>query len=191
MLLTIFVKQIRNGTTNGSANGTPVKIENSKENHRGSHQALERTRSASDGDQHRPAKRSASDGDQRICTNGQPAEQPAQPVEKTDMKDDDAETLANIQEDVKTRLVTFQISMSSVMLFSVGSKQLLLEKKITEISYCTQVCDDQDLYIIRYLLLKYRLIFLWVLKVFDEPSGESNTERRAKISACISKEGTW
>ena len=46
------------------------------------------------------------------------------------------------------------------------------------------------LYIIRYLLLKYRLIFLWVLKVFDEPLGESNMERRVKISACVSKEGT-
>ena len=33
--------------------------------------------------------------------------------------------------------------------------------------------------------------FLRVLKVFDEPLGESNTERRVKISAGISKEGTW
>ena len=31
---------------------------------------------------------------------------------------------------------------------------------------------------------------LRVLKVFDEPLGESNTERRVKISAGISKEGT-
>ena len=46
------------------------------------------------------------------------------------------------------------------------------------------------LYIIRCLLLKYRLIFLRGLKVFDEPLGESNTERRIKISAGISKEGT-
>ena len=46
------------------------------------------------------------------------------------------------------------------------------------------------LYIIRCLLLKYRLIFLRVLTVFDKPLGESNTERRVKISACISKEGT-
>ena len=47
------------------------------------------------------------------------------------------------------------------------------------------------LYIIRCLLLKYRgLIFLQVLKVFDEPLGESNTERRVKISAGISKDGT-
>ena len=30
--------------------------------------------------------------------------------------------------------------------------------------------------------------FLRVLKVFDEPLGESNTERRIKISAGISKE---
>ena len=28
------------------------------------------------------------------------------------------------------------------------------------------------------------------LEVFDEPLGESNTERRVKISACILKEGT-
>ena len=33
------------------------------------------------------------------------------------------------------------------------------------------------LYIIRHLPLKYRLIYLRVLKVFAEPSGESNTER--------------
>ena len=46
------------------------------------------------------------------------------------------------------------------------------------------------LYIIRWLLLKYHLIFLQVLKVFDEPLGESNTERRIKISGGILKEGT-
>ena len=39
------------------------------------------------------------------------------------------------------------------------------------------------------LLLKYRLIFLRVLKVFDEPLGESSTERRVKLSAGVSKEG--
>ena len=33
----------------------------------------------------------------------------------------------------------------------------------------------------RCFLLKYRLIFLWVLKVFDEPSGELNTELRVKV----------
>ena len=38
--------------------------------------------------------------------------------------------------------------------------------------------------------MKYRLIFLQVLKVFDEPSGESNTERQIKISDGISKEFT-
>ena len=32
--------------------------------------------------------------------------------------------------------------------------------------------------------------FLRVLTVFDEPLGESNTERQLKISASISKEGT-
>ena len=31
--------------------------------------------------------------------------------------------------------------------------------------------------------------FLRVLTVFDEPLGESNTERQVKISASISKEG--
>ena len=35
--------------------------------------------------------------------------------------------------------------------------------------------------------MKYRLIFLRVLKVFDEPLGESNTEGRVKISAGIQK----
>ena len=49
------------------------------------------------------------------------------------------------------------------------------------------VGQRRDLYIIRCLLLKYRLIFLRVLKVFDEPLGESNTERRVKISAGIQK----
>ena len=43
------------------------------------------------------------------------------------------------------------------------------------------------LYIIGNLLLKYRLIFLSVLKVSDEPLSESNTERRVKISAGESK----
>ena len=36
-------------------------------------------------------------------------------------------------------------------------------------------------------LLKYRLMFLRVLKVFDEPLDESNIERRIKLSAGISK----
>ena len=47
--------------------------------------------------------------------------------------------------------------------------------------YIVQPCtcctvNSELLYIIRYLLVKYRLIFLRVLKVFDEPLGESNTE---------------
>ena len=46
------------------------------------------------------------------------------------------------------------------------------------------------LYINRCLHLKYRLIFLRVMKVFDKPVGESNTERQVKISAGISKEST-
>ena len=65
--------------------------------------------------------------------------------------------------------------------------------------YCLILCQTgvlflghpvEYLYIIRYLLLKYRLIFLSVLKVSDEPLDESNTERRVKISTGISKEGT-
>ena len=47
-----------------------------------------------------------------------------------------------------------------------------------------------EFYIIMCFLLKYRLIFLPVLKVFYEPLSESNTERRVKISASISKQGT-
>ena len=38
-------------------------------------------------------------------------------------------------------------------------------------------------------LLKCWLTFVKVLKVSDEPQGESNTEARVKISAGISKEG--
>ena len=49
---------------------------------------------------------------------------------------------------------------------------------------------QQYLYIIRCFLLKYRLIPLRALTVFDEPLGESNTERQVKISASISKGGT-
>ena len=49
---------------------------------------------------------------------------------------------------------------------------------------------ENDLYIIRCLLLKYRLMILRVLKVFGEPLGESNKESRVKISAGISKEHT-
>ena len=43
---------------------------------------------------------------------------------------------------------------------------------------------------IRRLLLKYRLILLPVLKISDEPLGESNTERWVKISAGIWKDYT-
>ena len=37
------------------------------------------------------------------------------------------------------------------------------------------------------LLLKYQLIFLCVLKVFDEHSGEINTKRKVKFYAYILK----
>ena len=49
-------------------------------------------------------------------------------------------TLSNIDNEVNSRLVTLQISKTSLMLFSVGSKTLLLEKKINNISFCTKVC---------------------------------------------------
>ena len=39
--------------------------------------------------------------------------------------------------------------------------------------------------------MKYRLIFLLVLTVFDEPLCESNIERQVKISASILEEGTY
>ena len=55
--------------------------------------------------------------------------------------------------------------------------ELIIEIKISTISY-------------KVPFLKYRLIFLRDSKVFDKPSGESNIERRVKISADISKEGT-
>ena len=50
-------------------------------------------------------------------------------------------TLSNIDNEVNSRLVTLQISKTSLMLFSVGSKTLLLEKKINNISFCTKVCN--------------------------------------------------
>lgn len=52
--------------------------------------------------------------------------------------DSDSFTLGDIQEEVQSRLVTLQISKTSLMLFSVGSKTLLLEKKIKSISFCTK-----------------------------------------------------
>ena len=64
--------------------------------------------------------------------------------------------------------------------------------KTRNIRITLKTCDfgGKYLYMIRCLLWKCRLIFLPVLKVFDEPLGESNTERRVKISFVISKEGT-
>lgn len=44
-----------------------------------------------------------------------------------------------IKDDVHSRLVTLQVSKMYLMLFSVGSKTLLLEKKINNISFCTKV----------------------------------------------------
>ena len=55
--------------------------------------------------------------------------------------------------------------------------------------------EDFKIYLNIYILLgtffwNTGWYFLWVLKVFDEPLGESDKERRVKIWACISKEGT-
>ena len=67
-----------------------------------------------------------------------------------------------------------------------------LEEALLE-SFCmkerpgTHVLKVLYIIIIRCLLLKYRLIFLWVLKVCDEPLGESTTERRVKISPMFQK----
>lgn len=81
--------------------------------------------------------RSASDGDKRIPTgvplNGKENHIPA--------ADDGhhSQKVVDLNDDISLRVVTFQVSMSSLMLFSAGNKQLLLEKKIREISYCTKV----------------------------------------------------
>ena len=53
-------------------------------------------------------------------------------------------------------------------------------------NYCYHVKSFSSLC----FFFKCRLIFMRVMKVFHEPLGESNTERRVKISVCVSKEGT-
>ena len=53
--------------------------------------------------------------------------------------------------------------------------------------FMLRVIRFQEVYIIRCLLLKYRLIFLQVLKVFDEPLGELNAERREKYQPLFQK----
>ena len=63
-------------------------------------------------------------------------------------------------------------------------------QKERNLSYSQNVFS-QYLYIIWCPRLKYRLMCLWILKVFDEPFGESNTERRVRMSASISKQGTY
>ena len=60
-------------------------------------------------------------------------------LDTTVLDDNDDVTLSSIQQEVQTRLVTLSISKTSLMLFSVGSKNLLLEKKIKNISFCTKV----------------------------------------------------
>eukprot|EP00794_Sanderia_malayensis_P007487 gene7487-8317_t len=82
--------------------------------------------------------RSASDGDERcpITING------GQDNRRVVNSDD--QRLAEFQDAISARVVTFQISMSSLMLFSAGNKQLLLEKKIREISFCTKAHQRID-----------------------------------------------
>ena len=82
---------------------------------------------------------------------------------------------------------------------TANSKIINISFYISAIRLMVKTTKSQDtpdpssikyLCIVGYLLLKYRLIFLRVWKVFDEPLGESNTERRVKISVGVSKEGT-
>ena len=82
--------------------------------------------------------RSASDGDKRIPTTA-----PKDGKENSLLAEDNHShhKVNEINDDVSQRVVTYQVSMSSLMLFSAGNKQLLLEKKIREISYCTKVCE--------------------------------------------------
>jgi len=79
--------------------------------------------------------RSASDGDKRIPTTA-----PKDGKENSLLAEDNHShhKVNEINDDVSQRVVTYQVSMSSLMLFSAGNKQLLLEKKIREISYCTK-----------------------------------------------------
>ena len=84
-----------------------------------------RLRSASDGDKRLPAL-APKDGQE----NGMPPEE-----NNSQQKSNEA------NDDISSRVVTFQVSMSSLMLFSAGNKQLLIEKKIREISYCSKVSD--------------------------------------------------
>ena len=96
--------------------------------HRSDESLEKRFRSASDGDK-RPPFGSVMDQNSDVCK------------EIHDNGDGDGSTnkLSEFQDDISVRVVTFQVSMSSLMLFSAGNKQLLLEKKIREISYCTKV----------------------------------------------------
>ncbi|XP_065059240.1 TBC1 domain family member 1-like isoform X1 [Rhopilema esculentum] len=85
--------------------------------------------------EHTSRLRSASDGDKRLPTSLQQEKKDCQlPGEENNMKNKGCD----LNDDVSLRVVKFQVSMSSLMLFSAGNKQLLLEKKIREISYCTK-----------------------------------------------------
>ena len=47
--------------------------------------------------------------------------------------------LNSINDEVKTRLITLQVSKNSLSLFSMETKKLLFEKRIQNISFCTKV----------------------------------------------------
>lgn len=94
--------------------------------------------------------RSASDGDKRI-----PISAKSNGTENGVLADENhlKQKVTEMSDDVSSRVVTFQISMSSLMLFSAGNKQLLLEKKIREISYCTKVSTTLKLLYMRWSFL--------------------------------------
>ena len=98
--------------------------------------------------------RSASDGDKRIPTTAPKDSRENSPL----AEDNHSQHKANeINDDVSLRVVTYQVSMSSLMLFSAGNKQLLLEKKIREISYCTKVCGK---------LLSFKFVYSHKVMIF-------------------------
>lgn len=94
---------------------------------------LTRKRSASvDSDKHNPHKVNLKD----------PPPLPEITVKNTavdDELDGSTMTFTEINEDVKSRLITLQVSKSSLSLYSTGTKKLLFEKKMQNISFCTKV----------------------------------------------------
>lgn len=91
---------------------------------------LTRKRSASvDSDKHNPYKVNMKD--------------PISITVKNSAVDDECDgssvALNSINDEVKTRLITLQVSKNSLSLFSMETKKLLFEKKIQNISFCTKV----------------------------------------------------